>query len=147
MPTTHDVDRLTRDAVLLVGEGRELIVATGADRVRFLNGIVTGNVGGTPVGGGCHAALLTPKHGTCKKGYSLNTVSMEGKPGAAGTPGAEGKQGTTGPKGETGEAGKSTPGPEGKEGPEGKPGPKGETGLGAAEVARCRRARVRAATR
>jgi folate-binding protein YgfZ len=61
MATTHDVDRLARDAVLLVGEGRELIVATGADRVRFLNGIVTGNVGGTPVGGGCHAALLTPK--------------------------------------------------------------------------------------
>jgi folate-binding protein YgfZ len=60
-PPTHDVDRLARDAVLLVGEGRELIVASGADRVRFLNGIVTGNVGGTPVGGGCHAALLTPK--------------------------------------------------------------------------------------
>lgn len=61
MPTTHDVERLARDAVLLAGEGRELIVASGADRVRFLNGIVTGNVGGTPVGGGCHAALLTPK--------------------------------------------------------------------------------------
>jgi tRNA-modifying protein YgfZ len=60
-PPTHDVDLLARDAVLLVGEGRELIIATGADRVRFLNGIVTGNVGGTPVGGGCHAALLTPK--------------------------------------------------------------------------------------
>jgi Collagen triple helix repeat (20 copies) len=80
------------------------------------------------------AALLTPKHGACKKGYSLNTVSMEGKegkPGAAGSPGAEGKQGATGPKGETGEAGKPTPGPEG---PEGKPGPKGETGLSPAEV-------------
>ncbi|HZL17941.1 MAG TPA: hypothetical protein VFG23_09370 [Polyangia bacterium] len=61
MSTTDDVDRLARDAVLLVGEGRELIVATGADRVRFLNGVVTGNVGGTPVGRGCHAALLTPK--------------------------------------------------------------------------------------
>jgi folate-binding protein YgfZ len=59
--TTSDVDPLTRGAVLRGGEGRELIVATGADRVRFLNGIVTGNVAGTPVGQGCHAALLTPK--------------------------------------------------------------------------------------
>ena len=40
---------------------RELIVATGADRVRFLHGIVTGNVAGTPVGGGCRSALLTTK--------------------------------------------------------------------------------------
>jgi hypothetical protein len=84
------------------------------------------------------AALLTPKHGTCKKGYSLNTVSMEGKegkPGAAGKSGAEGNKGAAGPKGETGEAGKPTPGAEGKEGPEGKPGPEGKTGLSAAEVA------------
>ena len=61
MPTTRDVELLAKGAVLRAGEGRELIVATGADRVRFLNGIVTGNVAGTPVGGGCHAALLTPK--------------------------------------------------------------------------------------
>jgi len=40
---------------------RELIVATGADRIRFLHGIVTGNVAGTPVGGGGRSALLTPK--------------------------------------------------------------------------------------
>jgi tRNA-modifying protein YgfZ len=59
--TTSDVDHLARGAILRGGEGRELIVATGADRVRFLNGIVTGNVAGTPVGQGCHAALLTPK--------------------------------------------------------------------------------------
>src|SRR6202035_644222 len=83
------------------------------------------------------AALVTPKHGACKKGYSLNTVSMEGKEGksgATGKPGSEGKQGAAGPRGETGEAGKPTPGPEGKEGPEGKPGPKGETGLSTGEV-------------
>jgi tRNA-modifying protein YgfZ len=63
MPPTRDVDQLARGAVLLANQNdrRELIVATGADRVRFLNGIVTGNVGGTPVGQGCHAALLTPK--------------------------------------------------------------------------------------
>ncbi|HET6146393.1 MAG TPA: hypothetical protein VFH68_02590 [Polyangia bacterium] len=40
---------------------RELIVATGADRIRFLHGIVTGNVAGTPVGGGGRSVLLTPK--------------------------------------------------------------------------------------
>ena len=56
------------------------------------------------------AALVTPKHGACKKGYSLNSVSMEGKegkPGAAGKPGAEGKAGNTGPKGEQGEPGRA----------------------------------------
>ena len=61
MSATRDVELLAKGAVLRACEARELVVATGADRVRFLNGIVTGNVGGTPVGGGCHAALLTPK--------------------------------------------------------------------------------------
>jgi folate-binding protein YgfZ len=61
MPRTSDASRLTEGAVLRASEGRELVVASGADRVRFLNGIVTGNVAGTPVGQGCHAALLTPK--------------------------------------------------------------------------------------
>src|ERR1700690_1169947 len=42
-------------------DAREVIRATGADRGRFLNGIVTGSVGTTPVGGGCHATLLTLK--------------------------------------------------------------------------------------
>src|SRR5678815_2786346 len=41
--------------------GRELIVATGADRVRFLHGLVTGDVAGTPAGGGARAALRTAK--------------------------------------------------------------------------------------
>jgi len=58
---TDDLGLLAREAVLRVETGRELIVATGADRVRFLHGIVTGNVAGTPVGGGCPSALLTPK--------------------------------------------------------------------------------------
>jgi folate-binding protein YgfZ len=58
---TTDVGALARDAVLLTSTGRELIVATGADRVRFLHGIVTGTVAGTPVGGGAPSALLTPK--------------------------------------------------------------------------------------
>jgi tRNA-modifying protein YgfZ len=58
---TNDVGALARDAVLRSDTGRELAVAAGADRVRFLNGIVTGNVAGTPVGGGCLSALLTPK--------------------------------------------------------------------------------------
>src|SRR5882757_233975 len=57
------LDLLRTGVVRVAGEpaARELIVATGADRVRFLHGIVTGDVAGTPVGGGCRAALLTPK--------------------------------------------------------------------------------------
>lgn len=42
-------------------DDRDVIIATGADRVRFLNGIVTGSVSTTPVGGGCHATLLNLK--------------------------------------------------------------------------------------
>ena len=61
MSHTDDLGLLERDAVLRADTGRELIVATGADRSRFLHGIVTGNVAGTPVGGGCLSALLTPK--------------------------------------------------------------------------------------
>src|SRR5215471_10260127 len=61
MTETHDLDLLGRGAVLAVGAGRELIVATGADRIRFLHGIVTADVAGTAVGGGCRSALLTPK--------------------------------------------------------------------------------------
>jgi folate-binding protein YgfZ len=58
---TNDLDLLARDAVLRPQTGRELVVATGADRSRFLHGIVTGNVAGTAVGLGCPSALLTPK--------------------------------------------------------------------------------------
>jgi len=61
MAETNDVGLLARGAVIARGRGRELIVATGVDRVRFLGGIVTGDVAGTPVGGGCRSALLTPK--------------------------------------------------------------------------------------
>ena len=61
MINTDDLGLLARDAVLRVETRRELVVATGADRVRFLHGIVTGNVAGTPVGGGCPSALLTTK--------------------------------------------------------------------------------------
>src|SRR5215831_17843059 len=61
MAETQDLRLLTSGAVLATGAGRELIVASGNDRVRFLNGIVTADVTGTPVGGGCRSALLTPK--------------------------------------------------------------------------------------
>jgi folate-binding protein YgfZ len=61
MAETQDLGLLTRGAVLFTGSGRELIVASGADRIRFLNGIVTANVADTPVGGGVRSALLTPK--------------------------------------------------------------------------------------
>jgi len=60
MVTTPDVSLLEREAVLAPAP-RELIVATGADRIRFLHGLVTGKVAGTAVGQGCRAALLTPK--------------------------------------------------------------------------------------
>jgi len=60
MDETRDSGLLSTSAVL-AGVDRELVVATGADRVRFLHGVVTGDVAGTPVGGGCHAALLTVK--------------------------------------------------------------------------------------
>jgi len=52
---------LKTDAVLLAPLGKEVVVARGEDRVRFLQGVVTGNVAGTPVGGGTHALLLTAK--------------------------------------------------------------------------------------
>ncbi len=63
MPITTDVALLTSDAVLGPAgtPPRELIVATGADRIRFLHGLVTGNVSGQAPGQGCRAALLTPK--------------------------------------------------------------------------------------
>ncbi|HVT09715.1 MAG TPA: hypothetical protein VHO67_19775 [Polyangia bacterium] len=59
--TTRDLDLLARDAVLAPDAGRQLIAAGGADRVRFLHGLVTNDIAGTPVGRGCRAALLTPK--------------------------------------------------------------------------------------
>ena len=63
MAITTDVGLLARDAVLgpAAAPPRELVVATGADRIRFLHGLVTGNVAGTEPGRGCRAVLLTPK--------------------------------------------------------------------------------------
>jgi folate-binding protein YgfZ len=61
IPTTATVADLERDAVLLPEAGRELIVATGADRVRFLHGIVTADLAGAAPGQGRRSALLTPK--------------------------------------------------------------------------------------
>ncbi|HVZ71688.1 MAG TPA: hypothetical protein VHJ20_04875 [Polyangia bacterium] len=61
MAETSDVGLLKTGAVLHGGHERELVVARGADRVRFLHSIVTGDVAGTPVGGGARSALLTPK--------------------------------------------------------------------------------------
>ena len=63
MAITTEVALLASDAVLApaAAPARELIVATGADRIRFLHGLVTGNVAGQAPGQGCRAALLTPK--------------------------------------------------------------------------------------
>jgi tRNA-modifying protein YgfZ len=58
---TADLGLLEREAVMTPDSGRELIVATGADRSRFLHGIVTGNVAGTAAGHGARSVLLTPK--------------------------------------------------------------------------------------
>ncbi len=63
MPITTDVALLAKDAVLgpAAAPPRELVVATGVDRIRFLHGLVTGNVAGTEPGRGCRAALLDPQ--------------------------------------------------------------------------------------
>src|SRR5689334_25401531 len=61
MGETNDLGLLREKAVLAAARERELVVATGADRVRFLHGVVTGNVAGTAVGGGLRSALLTLK--------------------------------------------------------------------------------------
>ena len=61
MSETTDLELLKTGAVLLEDAGRELVVGTGADRIRFLHGVVTADVAGAPVGGGCRSALLTPK--------------------------------------------------------------------------------------
>ena len=58
---TTDLALLAGGAVLVPDAGRELAIATGADRVRFLHGIVTADVAGTAAGAGCRSALLTPK--------------------------------------------------------------------------------------
>ena len=48
------------------------------------------------------SALVTPKHGKCKKGYKLTNVGAEGRQGKQGKPGSDGK---TGPEGKAGTAG------------------------------------------
>lgn len=58
---SSDLESLERDAVLREDAGWELIVAGGADRSRFLHGIVTADVAGTPPGSGRRSLLLTPK--------------------------------------------------------------------------------------
>lgn len=52
---------LKQDVAFVAPLRKDVVVARGQDRVRFLNGVVTGNVAGTPVGGGTHALLLTAK--------------------------------------------------------------------------------------
>jgi hypothetical protein len=72
---------------------------------------------------------MTPKHGKCKRGYTLTTLGAEGKAGAEGKQGAAGD---AGPEGKQGPEGK--PGPDGKPGPEGKLGPEGKNGLSEEEL-------------
>ena len=68
------------------------------------------------------APVLTPRHGKCKKNYTLTTLGLDGKEGKAGAAGAPGKQGAEGKAGAEGK--------EGKEGAEGKEGPQGPSGSG-----------------
>src|SRR3954468_3045042 len=49
------------DCALVDVGGREVIRATGADRVAFLHRLLTGDVAGTPVGGGRRSLLLNLK--------------------------------------------------------------------------------------
>jgi hypothetical protein len=78
-------------------------------------------------------AVVTPKHGACKKGYVLTTLGAEAREGKRGEAGAEGREGKTGTEGKTGPEGKA--GAEGKTGLEGKAGPEGVTGLSSGELA------------
>ncbi len=71
------------------------------------------------------AAVLTPRHGHCKKDYTLTRLGSEGREGKPGAPGAAGKAGADGKQGAEGKAGT-----DGKEGPEGPEGKKGESGSG-----------------
>ena len=55
------LEALRTGAALLAPLGKDVVVARGEDRVRFLHGVVTANVAGTAIGGGTHALLLTAK--------------------------------------------------------------------------------------
>jgi folate-binding protein YgfZ len=62
---TNDVQReysfLRQTAGVLDLSARSRLCVTGADRQRFLNGQVTNNIKGLPVGQGCYAALVNAK--------------------------------------------------------------------------------------
>ena len=49
---TSALEALKTGAALPAPLGKEVVVARGEDRVRFLHGVVTANVAGTPTGGG-----------------------------------------------------------------------------------------------
>jgi hypothetical protein len=51
------------------------------------------------------AAIVTSKHGKCRKGYRLTTLGQEGKEGSAGTEGRSGAEGKPGPEGRAGTSG------------------------------------------
>lgn len=57
---TDDLDLLAHGAVA-VDVARDVVACTGADRVRFLGGIVSGTVVGLAPGAGARSALLTTK--------------------------------------------------------------------------------------
>jgi folate-binding protein YgfZ len=61
MAETDDPRVLGEDTAIVDAGGPEIVRGTGADRVTFLQRLLTGDVEGTPVGGGTRAMLLTVK--------------------------------------------------------------------------------------
>jgi folate-binding protein YgfZ len=61
MDDVDDPRVLFDDCALVDVGGRDVIRATGADRIAFLHRLLTGNVAGTPVGGGSRSLLLNLK--------------------------------------------------------------------------------------
>lgn len=61
MEEVADPRGLTEDAAVVDVGALEVIHGTGGDRVAFLHRLLTGDVAGTPVGGGVRALLLTLK--------------------------------------------------------------------------------------
>ncbi len=61
MDDTDALADLTNGVVAVDLDGAEVVRVGGADRLTFLQRLVTGNIAGTPPGRGCHSLLLTIK--------------------------------------------------------------------------------------
>src|SRR5690348_9590723 len=61
MDEVEDPRAMFDDSCVVDVGDREVIRATGGDRIAFLQRLLTGDVAGTPVGGGSHSLLLNLK--------------------------------------------------------------------------------------